>query len=239
MLPSTVMQEREMHNVASIERWVSVVAGAALAAYGLKRRSTQGIVVAALGSALLWRGASGKCPIYKAFGVSTAGRDDDHVSVPYGKGIQVEKSITINTDPQALYVFWRKLENLPRFMSHLEAVTVLDSKRSHWVAKGPARSKVEWDAEIINEIPGELIGWRSIEGSRVDHAGSVHFERTPHGTEVRVVLRYDPPAGILGAAFARLFGEDPAVQIGEDLRQLKQIIETGEIPTTVGQPTGR
>ena len=236
------MEKTEQTNVARPERWLSVISGSALAAYGLKMRSIPGLVLSGIGGALVWRGATGHCPIYGALGVSTNTESDgEQVSVPYGRGIRVEKTVTINSTPEQLYAFWRNFENLPRFMDHLESVTVIDSKRSHWVAKGPARIKAEWDAEIINEIPNELIGWRSIEGSRVDNAGSVHFTRASggRGTEVQVVLRYDPPAGLLGAAFAKLFGEDPAFQIQEDLRRLKELVETGEVPTTRRQPSGR
>lgn len=215
-------------NVADGERWLSVIAGSALAAYGLKRRSIAGLVLAGVGGALVWRGATGHSLVYEALGVSTArDREGDQVSVPYGRGIRVEKSVTINCAPEKLYTFWRNFENLPRFMDHLESVEVIDDKRSHWVAKGPAKVKAEWDAEIINEIPNELIGWRSVDGSRVDNAGSVHFTRAANGrgTKVRVLLRYDPPAGLLGAAIAKMFGEDPARQVKEDLRRLKELIE--------------
>jgi uncharacterized membrane protein len=125
-------------------------------------------------------------------------------------------------------------------MHNLEAVTVHDGTRSHWVAKGPAGTNVDWEAEIINEIPNELIGWRSIDGSKVDNAGSVHFTRAgDRGTEVKVVLRYDPPAGVFGAAVSKILGEDPAMNVQEDLRRLKMLIETGELATIEGQPTGR
>ena len=228
-------------NIAEPERWISVIAGGALAAYGLRMRSLPGIVVAALGGALVHRGATGHCLVYESLGVTTAEEQGDQVSVPYGKGVRVEKAVTINASAEELYAFWRKFDNLPRFMHNLESVEVRDDKRSHWVAKGPAGSKVEWEAEIINEVPNQLIGWRSIEGSQIDNAGSVHF--TPaaggRGTEVKVVLRYDPPAGSVGAKISRILGEDPAVNVQEDLRRLKRLIETGEIPTTEGQSSGR
>jgi uncharacterized membrane protein len=126
-------------------------------------------------------------------------------------------------------------------MKHLESVKVTGGDRSHWVAKGPAGTSVEWDAEVYNEKENELIAWRSLEGSQVDNAGSVHFESAAggRGTIVRVVLKYDPPAGKLGAVVARLFGESPAQQIDEDLRRFKQLMETGETATTEGQPSGR
>ena len=229
-------------NVNDPERWVSVVFGSALAAYGLKKRSVGGFILSAIGGALMWRGATGNCPIYESLGMSSRREDDGRqVSVPYGKGVRVEKSVTINAPADQLYTFWRNFENLPKFMHNLEAVEVCDGKRSHWVAKGPAGKSVDWDAEIINEIPNELIGWRSTEGSEVDNAGSVHF--TPatggRGTEVKVVLRYDPPAGKFGARVSKILGEDPAVNVQEDLRRLKMLIETGEIATTEGQATGR
>ena len=229
-------------NVAHAERWLSVVAGSALTAYGLNRRSAPGLLISGLGAVLVWRGATGHCPAYAALGFSTAEHDDARqVSVPYGRGTQVEKTVTINASAESLYTFWRNFENLPRFMENLESVEVIDSKRSRWVADGPAGIDAEWEAEIINEIPNELIGWRSVEGSRVDNAGSVHF--TPaaggRGTEVKVVLRYDPPGGKLGALVSRLFGEDPDWQVQEDLRRLKMLIETGEIATIQDQPSGR
>ena len=230
-------------NLNDPERWVSVIFGSALAAYGLKKRSLAGMVLAAVGGALVWRGATGHCMVYESLGVSSADEDDDrrNVSVPYGRGVRVEKSVTINLPHEQVYAFWRNFENLPRFMGHLEEVKVLDAKRSHWVTKGPAGTKVEWDAEIINEIPNELIGWRSLDGSEVDNAGSVHFTRAAgdRGTEVRVLLRYDPPAGVLGAKVSKILGEDPAMAVQEDLRRLKMLLETGEVATTEGQPTGR
>jgi uncharacterized membrane protein len=218
-------------NVSNPERWVSVIAGSALAAYALKQRSLKSLFLGSLGGMLVWRGATGYCDVYGALGLSTADGYGRKVSIPYGRGIRVEQAVTINRPAAELYRFWRNFENLPRFMEHLESVTVIDQKRSHWKAKGPAGVDAEWDAEIINEIPNELIGWRSVEGSRVDNAGSVHFESLPRdrGTEVRVILRYDPPAGRLGAAFAKIFREEPKMQIREDLRRFKQLVETGEV----------
>jgi len=230
-------------NVNSRERWVSVVVGSAVAAYGLSRRSIAGITLAGVGAGLVWRGASGFCAVYDALGLTTvpeSGHDTSNVSVPYGRGVRVEQTVTIGLPPEEIYTFFRNFENLPRFMSHLKSVTVIDGKRSHWMTKGPAGSDAEWDAEIINEIPNELIGWRSIEGSQVDNAGSVHFKAQPagRGTDVKVVLRYDPPGGVLGAMTAKIFGEDPAHQVKEDLRAVKMLLETGEIASTTGQPNG-
>lgn len=218
-------------NINDPERWVSVIFGSALAAYGLRKRSIGGIVLSVLGGALVWRGATAHCMIYEAMGITTAEEQDRNVSVPYGRGVGVEEAVTVRAAPEELYAFWRNLENLPRFMKHLESVEIHDGARSRWVAKGPAGTKVDWEAEIINEIPNELLAWRSVDGSKVDNAGSVHFRRVPgdSGTEVRVVLRYDPPAGVFGATVSKILGQDPAKSVQEDLRRFKMLIETGEI----------
>lgn len=218
-------------NVGRRERWISAVAAAAVAAYGLRRSRGRRILLPIAG-ALIGRAVSGRCAVNQMLGRNSAIDDTPSspvTSVRRGEGVRVDERIVINRPRGEVYRFWRNLENLPRFMDHLETVTVMDEVRSHWVAKGPAGSRVEWDAEIHNEIPNELLAWRSLKGSEVDNAGSVHFIPTENGdTEVRVVLRYDPPAGKLGAAVARLFGEDPSRQVAEDLRRLKQVVEAGE-----------
>jgi uncharacterized membrane protein len=155
------------------------------------------------------------------------------------RGIHVEEAVTINKPVADVYRFWRNFENLPQFMKHLDSVAVREGGISHWVARGPAGMKVEWDARIINEIDGKVIGWQSLEGSTISTAGSVNFDAAPQGTRVTVHLQYNPPAGKLGAAVARLFGEEPNLQVREDLHRLKQLFETGEIATTEGQPSGR
>jgi uncharacterized membrane protein len=234
-------------NVGETERWASAIGGGALAVYGVSRLlsggSLSGAVLALVGGSLIYRGATGHCNIYEAAGINTAesGATNPVVSVSAERGIKVEKSITINNSPEELYNFWRRFENLPRFMNHLESVTTTGGGRSHWVAKAPAGSTVQWDAEVYNEKENELIAWRSLDGADVDNAGSVRFEPASggRGTTVRVTLRYDPPGGALGAAVASLFGENPEQQIDEDLRRFKQVMETGEVVSTEGQPSGR
>lgn len=153
----------------------------------------------------------------------------------------VSESRAINSTPEALYAFWKNVENLPRFMSHLESVTPTGERTSHWVAKAPAGMSVEWDAEIVRDDPNEGLSWQTVPGSEVTHEGTVRFEPDPagRGTVVRVQVRYIPPAGKLGVQLARLFGEEPKLQIKDDLRRFKQLIETGEVATTLGQPAGR
>src|SRR5205085_9599093 len=237
------IRSQSLINVNEFERWASAIGGGALALYGLTRGTFTGVTLALFGGALLHRGVTGHCHLYETIGVSTASREgaNPNVSVRGGQGIKVEKSLTINRAPEELYRFWRNFENLPRFMSHIEEVRVNDPQHSHWIVKAPAGMSVEWDAEVYNEKENELIAWRSLAGADVDHAGSVHFVPAPggRGTEVRVVLKYDPPAGIVGATVAKLFGENPERQIEEDLRRFKQVMEAGEAPTIEGQPSGR
>lgn len=155
--------------------------------------------------------------------------------------VHLETSIAIDKSPAELYAFWRDFKNLPLFMKSLESVIELDDRKSHWVAKGIAGARVEWDAEIFNEKENELIAWRSLENADVVNAGSVRFQKGPtgHGTYVRVTLNYNPPAGNLGASVAKLLGAEPTHLIKEDLRRLKQMMEAGEIATIEGQTSGR
>ena len=147
------------------------------------------------------------------------------------QGIHVQRAITINRSPEEVYAAWRQFENLPTFMNHLESVQVTGDRTSRWTAKGPAGRTVEWDAEIIDDQPNKLIAWRSLPGATVQNSGSVRFDPAPSGqaTEVRVTLDYSPPGGELGATVARLFGEEPAQQLREDLRRFKQVVELGEV----------
>jgi uncharacterized membrane protein len=151
-------------------------------------------------------------------------------------GIRVRKSFTINRQPDVVYGFWRKLENLPRFMRHLESVEVIDAGRSRWRAKAPAGMTVEWQAEITDDRPNEHISWRSVEGSTVPNRGTVRFAAAPgaRGTEVHVDLEYSVPGGRVSSTIARLFGREPGQQIEDDLRRLKQLLETGEIARSSG-----
>jgi uncharacterized membrane protein len=144
--------------------------------------------------------------------------------------IHVVRSITINRPPETVYGFWRDLENLPRFMAHLESVRE-EADGSVWRAKGPAGLSIEWRAEITLDRPNEAIAWRALEGASVPNRGVVRFKPAPggRGTELTVELKYDPPAGALGAAIAKLFGEEPGQQIAGDLRRLKQVLETGSV----------
>ncbi len=222
-------------NVSDVERIVSGVAGGGLIAYGLKRRDLVGAGLAVVGGLIGLRGATGHCQVYDAANFSTA----DEMNAQPTK-IHVQKSVTINKSATELYSFWRNFENLPKFMNHLETVKVIGEKTSHWKAKAPLGYSVEWDAELTSDVENEKIGWKSAEIADVPNSGTVEFRPTTNrGTEVRVTLTYEPPAGIIGALVAKLFGEEPSQQVGEDLRRFKRLMETGLIVKVEGQSSGR
>ena len=154
--------------------------------------------------------------------------------------IQVKKSITLMKPRAEVYQFWRQLERLPSFMIHLKSVTRITKARSHWVAKAPGGTEVEWDADIVAERENEELSWKSVADSEIENAGSVRFADAPadRGTEVRVELRYHAPGGAAGAAIAKWFGEEPSQQLTDDLRRFKQVMETGEVVLSEGSLQG-
>lgn len=168
-----------------------------------------------------------------AVDVLTAARLSRAAATPgtTSRGIEVVKTVTVARTPREVYRFWRQLDNLPRFMRYVEAVEPRGETRSLWRVQGPAGRTVEWEAEITEDRPGECIAWRSLPGADVSNAGRVEFTPAPggRGTEVRVEMRYEPPAGVVGRGVAMMFGKDPAHEVATDLRRLKQVIETGEV----------
>jgi uncharacterized membrane protein len=222
-------------NVGNAERIGSVIGGAVIALYGLGRIRISGLALAALGGALVYRGLTGHCRLYESLGVDRASTLTGETRG--NRGIKIEREVAVNAPADTLYRLWRDLENLPRFMSHLERVERLDDRRSRWTLKTPAGvPAIQWEAEIINDRPGERIGWQSRGGS-VDHAGSVRFEREADGrsTRVRVELQYDPPGGEAGHTLAALFGQDAGSQIEQDLREFKRAVEAGEMTPSLLQ----
>ncbi len=231
-------------NMTQAERIASAVGGGLLAVAGIqsgiRKRPAAGIALALLGGDLLRRGITGHSYAYEALGVRTApvGQGAD-ISVPYELGVRADAAITIAKPRPEVYQFWRSLSNLSRIMENVESIIETGSNRSHWVVRALAGRRLEWDAAIHNEIENELIAWRSLEGD-VEHAGSVWFKDAPgdRGTEVRVEMQYNPPAGVVGAVMASLVGKEPSQELQRDLHRLKSLLETGEVITTEGQPRG-
>ena len=229
-------------NLSNPERAGSAVAGTALLALGFDGKGP-GLASVLGGAYLMYRAAAGHCPAYSALGVSTAPalpKNRAQALKSATAGNEVTHAVTINKSAAELYQFWRHYPNLAKFMTHIIKVEGTGA-RTHWVAQGPLGLKVEWDAETTKDVVNREIAWRSVEGGDVDSVGSVEFAEQPggRGTVVKVTLSYSPPGGKVGAMLAKVFGESPDQQIRADLRQLKQLMETGEIPTVAGQPTGR
>jgi uncharacterized membrane protein len=240
-------------NVGGSERAVSAAVGGLFVASGIRKRGLGGLALALIGAELVRRGATGHCMLYDAIGFSSNRQPagDAVTGSPRGdvsgaaatvnarKAIKVERTITIRRPASEIYDFWRDLSNLPQVLDHLESVTDQGNGRSHWIARGPAGTRVEWDSEIVNDVPGQLIAWKTVGDPDVAHAGSVHFTPVSGGTEVKFVVDYEPPAGRLFAVAAKIFGESPDQKIRSDLKRLKMVCETGEVVTTVGQTSGR
>jgi len=217
------MNRTQKHNAecprgAAIQRWGGLLGGSALAIYGLTRRSKSGALVAALGGVMAYRGAK-------------AGTKNHNLNA--------EASVVINAPPEQLYQFWHNFEDLPRFMRHLESVTQSGDGRSRWTALTHA-GRIHWDAEIVSENENQSLAWRSLPGSDIDMEGSVEFRKAPanRGTLVKAKIHYSPTNRPLKSALLCLVGKYPNFIIQQDLRRFKALIETGEIPTTEGQPHG-
>lgn len=215
-----------MINVGTSERIVSALGGAALTVMALRDlKSPSGVSMLLTGGFLLVRGLSGYCAVNHAIGRNSAQK--------VGSPVEVKTTVSVQKPRSEVYSFWRKLENLPRFMKHLEKVEELDQTRSRWTAKGPAGvGKVSWEAEILEDHQNEFISWRSLPGSTVDNAGEVRFKETPGGTEIKAQMTYRLPAGDVGGVAAKLFSPMAEKMMKDDIRDFKKVMETGELPET-------
>jgi len=224
-------------NVGRTERVFSLLTGLGLMSYLVLRRPRSSLPLGICAGYMTYRGATGRDFAYQAMGIARI-QENGH------DGIYVQHSITVNRPRDELYRIWRNFENLPRFMKHLASVDAdeaSDRKHSHWITKGPLGRQIEWDSEVTEDCENELLAWQSLPGSIVESRGRVEFMDAPggRGTILHVDMQYLPLGGSVGAAFAKLFGDEPGQQVRDDLRAFKQIIETGEIATTRGQPSGR
>lgn len=223
-------------NVGQNERLISTAAGAFLLSAGLSnlfKSPLSALVKTALGGYLLYRGTSGHCPVYASMGKAKG--------VEHTSAINIRTSLVVNKPKDEVYAFWRKLENLPLFMKHIAAVTEIDQKHSHWEATIPGNiGKVKWNAEIVKEEPGQMIGWQSIPNSTINNAGKVVFNDAMNGqgTELEVVISYHPPAGEIGAGIAKLLNPVFERIVREDVMNFKEYIETKHNTTGVNQTDG-
>lgn len=229
-------------NVGTVERVASVAAGLTLIAWAAQRRRPQrGLekIAATFGASLLGRGLTGYCPVNGAMGRERR-RDDTKRALAGSRGVNVSESITIDRPVADVFPLWSDPAQAARFMRDVERVDVLDDQRSRWTVRGPGGVRLTFDSEIINVVDNELVAWRTLPGADVASAGSVRLRpRGDAATELIVTLQYDPPGGKAGAAVAALLGRSPASRLRDDLRRLKALLETGEVPTVRRQPAGR
>lgn len=233
-METTIFQKPQQGvKIGETERRISTISGAALVGAALFSPGRLRGLLLLTGGAMLVRGLTGYSLFYRILNINPS---QDRLE----NGIRVERSMTILKPVEEVYAYWRNLENLPRFMENLQQVQV-QGNQSHWVAEAPLGRSVEWDAVIDEEQPNQKLSWHSISGSQIENTGVVLFQPAPgnRGAEVHVHLEYRAPGGEMGAALAKILGEEPDRQILGDLRRFKQIMETGEVITVKGQTSGR
>ncbi|KAB7725986.1 DUF2892 domain-containing protein [Rudanella paleaurantiibacter] len=219
-------------NVGDSERVLSVAGGALLATIGIRQGGLGGMLLAVLGSTIAYRGVSGYCPVN-----DFVGRDTSEAKAQTDV-IEISQVVTINKPRAEVYQYWRHLENLPEFMTHLQSVTQIDDKRSHWVAPVPGTEKfenfgnIEWDAEITEEVENSRLVWRSVPGASIDNAGEVRFTDAPQGrgTELHAVIKYRPPQGIVGELVSKLLNPAFKSMVEAEIRRFKRLLETNSVP---------
>jgi uncharacterized membrane protein len=229
-VPPTALRNRGA--LSDQERVVSAGAGTILALLGVRLGRLPGLLTSLAGGALIARAATGFCPVSARLRSSPIEKQVAQ-SFNWRTAATVSRSVTIRKPVEEIYRAWRNLEGLPRFMQDIESVRDLGNGRSHWVAKAPFGRRVEWDSEITQDDPNQRISWKSVEGSDYNTSGTVTFKPAPgdRGTEVTLMLAYEPPAGQIGRAIASLFKQTPTQQARKDLISFKQMMETGEIAT--------
>ena len=221
------------HNVGATDRRLSLAASAALAAFGLRRRGVAGAVAGALSTWLGYRGATGHCPVYTRLGRSSTRPGERGVFQSKGEA-SITTGVTIDRSPEDLYGVWRDFTRLPTFMKYIREVRTADEGRTHWVAEGPMGVRVEWDAEVTEDVPSERIAWRSVQDADIHQAGEIRFRPAPEGrgTEVELSMTHEAPAGAAPTrAVSALLGVLTREAAREDLKRFKRLMESGEIPT--------
>jgi uncharacterized membrane protein len=223
---AALYEKSEVLNVSKPGRIASIVSGAMLttsAINNIDKHPFRSLLRLLTGGYLLYRGISGNCPISAAAGKQAG---DSHA-----RAVNIRKKLIVDRTRDEVYSFWRQLDNLPLFMKHLTSVDTLDNTTSHWVVTGPGGiGRAEWNAEIIKDEPGRIIGWRSTEGSDIATAGRVNFrEAFGGGTEIEVNITYRPPAGYVGSSLAWLLNAAFARIVEKDILSFKRFLETGVI----------
>ncbi len=227
-------------NVGEVERWASAVGGGLLVLHGLRRGTFGGLALATLGGALVYRGVTGHSQVYCALNIDTSGKHRADAEEHVHKGVLIKHATTINRTPMEVYDFVKDPANHHRYMEHVQSVEAGEDGTFRWAIEGPFGSTWRFQSRHINEQPGHLVAWKTLPGGDIESAGAIRLEPAwdGRGTEVTMEINFEPPAGAVGIAIARILGHDPDAQVRENLRRLKNLLEAGEIPTTEGQPSG-
>ncbi|SCC63566.1 Uncharacterized membrane protein [Chitinophaga costaii] len=205
-----------VQNVPQQERLFSAAVGAVLLLTGI-RHPLKHLISLATGGYLLYRGASGNDPISQFFSKNS--------SVQHTRAVNIRTSIVVNKHRSEVYAFWRRLENLPRFMRHLTDVQSITDTHSVWQIHLPG-FEVVWEAEIVKEEPNVLLAWRSLPDSMVVNAGKVEFFDAPNGgTELSIMITYRPPAGNIGRAIANVLTPAFRMMVQKDIHRFKDLVE--------------
>jgi uncharacterized membrane protein len=205
-------------------RLLSGIGGALLGSYGAQRRDLRGVGLSALGFVALARAAT-NLETKRLTGVGAGHR-----------AVDVQKTVRVEAPVERVFALWSDYTNFPRFMSNVENVQDLGDGRSRWSVAGPAGVPVEWNATVTDYVPNQVLAWKTEPGSPVAHAGSVRFEPAAEATRVHVRLSYNPPAGALGHAVAKMLGADPKAKMDADLMRMKSFIESGTPPADAARP---
>ena len=196
------------------ERALAGAGGFGMAVGGYARGGLKGLVMFILGTGMMARAATNR----------------NIAALARGEAIPVQKTVRIDKPVGEVFAHWRNLENFPMWMSHVIEVRYIGGDRYHWKVEGPAGVPVEWDSELLNVVENREMTWRSVEGSAVQNTGRIRFEEDGDGTRVHVLIKYQPPGGVVGHAVAKVFGTDPASEMDDDLNRMKSLIETGQVP---------
>jgi uncharacterized membrane protein len=217
-------------NVGRVERWASGVAGGLLAIHGLKRGSFGGLALPVLGGGLIYRGVTGHCQVYQSLGVDTTELDQHHAA-----HATAAETATIDSPPATVYAFLKNAANQVKYMSNVESVWADADGTWHWAMRGPFGSSWTVRTRLAGEVPDRMIKWESVVGGDVAGAGTIRIDpaRDGRGSVVLMEMTYAPPAGTVGLAIAKLFGEDPGAQMRANLRRLKQTLEAERTPVAV------
>jgi uncharacterized membrane protein len=226
-------------NIGTWERMASVALGVGALTAAARENGRRGAMAQVAGAGLLARGLTGYCPFH-AMARHKRRQRDTRLALGGRRGVFVRESVTVQAPPDALYALLRDPGNLQGIVRGVEGMQRLDEVRARWITRGSGGIVTQWNAEVINDVPGRIIGWRSFTGADVAHAGSVVLRPRMQGeTEVTVTLQCDMPAGRAGLALARIFGRSPRTRVRNALRRWKQLLESGELPTVEGQPAGK